>query len=415
MSMQQRVARFNPPIACRQERNVSDCVRSIKEFRNIRLEPSKGIDAWIFSGGPIWPNFEQQTLIRQCRRSVPVDDKPVEGTEQATVLEGPHIWCGYLPPHFGHFIADQISRLPAALLNCPPEAKLLFSLPEGIGEPKDFFYDILETLGVAINRVVLQRKVPLEVETLYAPPLGETLYGKPDAEYLTILAKLMDGLGFQANPKEDVYVSRARLPASLSSLAGESYLEECFLKLGVKVIWPEKMTLRQQLQAYASARKLVFSEGSAIHGRQLLGKIKQDILVIERRKRYNMARDVIAPRCSTLDYISAIDGTVFVNPVPNGNLWQGLTVLDESRLIEGLLRAGIDLQPIWDSRVFRRRRDQEILTWIRRRLAFPAVGVELEDIDSCHKIRLATVKGSLASIGLGDLFDQVEKQLNEGC
>ncbi|WP_420396915.1 glycosyltransferase 61 family protein [Nioella sp.] len=388
-------------------------MRSIQEFRNIRLEPSKGIDAWIFSGGPIWPNFEQQTLIRQCRRSVPVDDKPVEGTEQATVLEGPHIWCGYLPPHFGHFIADQLSRLPLALLNCPPEAKLLFSLPEGIGEPQDFFYDILETLGVTIDRVVIQRKEPLEVELLYAAPLGETLFGKPDAEYLTILEKLMDGLGFQANPEEDVYVSRARLPANLSSLAGESYLEECFLKLGVKVIWPEKMTMRQQLQTYSSARKLVFSEGSAIHGRQLLGEINQDILVIERRKRYNMARDVLTPRCSKLDYISAIDGTVFVNPVPNGNLWQGLTVLDETRLIEELLQAGIDLRPIWDGSVFRRRRDQEILAWIKRRLAFPPVGVEHEDIDSYHKIRLATVKASLASIGLGDLFHYVMNQSNE--
>lgn len=386
---------------------MSDCVHSIKEFRNIRLEPSKGIDAWIFSGGPIWPNFEQQTLIRQCRRSVPVDDKPIEGTERATVLEGPHIWCGFIPPHFGHFIADQISRLPAALLKCPSDAKILFSLPKGVGEPKDFFYQTLEALGVSRERIVVQREHPIEVETLYAAPLGETLYGTPRPEYLEAIGNLATANGIENTPNGTVYVSRARLPTNLSSLAGETYLEQCLEKVGARIIWPETLTVREQLQSYASASRLVFSEGSALHGRQLLGKIDQEITVIERRQRFGMAKSLLAPRCKALRYVSAIDGAVYVNPVPNGHLWQGITVLDEIRLVEDLLNSGIDLRDEWDSKSFQEIRDREVVQWASGRLDFPPVEVELKENEHYMEIRKATLRGSLAAIGMSELYQQV--------
>lgn len=386
---------------------MSDCITMIREFKDVRLEPSHFEAPFIFYGGPIWPDFENQTLIRQRRCDKVLDRKPEFSDQVVEPLRGRYIWAGFAHPHFGHFIADQISRLPAALVNCPVDAKLLFSLPKGIGDPKDFFYQTLEALGVSKDRIVVQRDQPIEVETLYAAPLGETLYGAPHPEYLKTISHLAAENGIDSNPDGTVYVSRARLPTNLSSLAGETYLEECLEKLGARITWPEKMTVRQQIQSYASASRLVFSEGSALHGRQLLGEIDQEITVIERRQRFGMARSLLTPRCKALRYVSAIDGAVYVNPVPNGHLWQGITVLDEIRLIEGLLNSGIDVRDVWDSRTFKEVRDREIVQWSARRLDFPPVEIELKETVHYMEIRKAILRGSLAAIGMSELYEQI--------
>ena len=178
-------------------------------------------------------------------------------------------------------------------------------------------------------------------------------------------------------------------------------------KVGARIIWPERLTVREQLQSYASASRLVFSEGSALHGRQLLGKIDQEITVIERRQRFGMAKSLLAPRCKALRYVSAIDGAVYVNPVPNGHLWQGITVLDEIRLVEDLLNSGIDLRDEWDSKSFQEIRDREVVQWASGRLDFPPVEVELKENEHYMEIRKATLRGSLAAIGMSELYQQV--------
>lgn len=386
---------------------LSDCISLIREFRDIRLEPSHFEGPFFFYGGPIWPDFENQTLIRQRRCERVLDRRPALSDQVVEPLRGRFIWAGFAHPHFGHFIADQISRLPAALLKCPSDAKILFSLPKGVGEPKDFFYQTLEALGVSRERIVVQREHPIEVETLYAAPLGETLYGTPRPEYLEAIGNLAAANGIENTPNGTVYVSRARLPTNLSSLAGETYLEQCLEKVGARIIWPERLTVREQLQSYASASRLVFSEGSALHGRQLLGKIDQEITVIERRQRFGMAKSLLAPRCKALRYVSAIDGAVYVNPVPNGHLWQGITVLDEIRLVEDLLNSGIDLRDEWDSKSFQEIRDREVVQWASGRLAFPPVEVELKENEHYMEIRKATLRGSLAAIGMSELYQQV--------
>ena len=79
--------------------------------------------------------------------------------------------------------------------------------------------------------------------------------------------------------------------------AGESYLIGLLRSKGVTVLDPGQADLSVQMAAYAGAVRLIFAEGSALHGRQLLGRVAQDIDVLRRRPGKVMAQAQLQPRC----------------------------------------------------------------------------------------------------------------------
>lgn len=71
-----------------------------------------------------------------------------------------------------------------------------------------------------------------------------------------------------------VYVSRnGYLAMGKGGTAGEAALTDALSRAGVAVLDPARTTLGTQMALYAGAKLFVFAEGSAIHGRQLLGRV----------------------------------------------------------------------------------------------------------------------------------------------
>ena len=73
-------------------------------------------------------------------------------------------------------------------------------------------------------------------------------------------------------------------------IMGESYLETYFKKIGINIVRPETLSIQKQVEIYASAKNLIFSEGSAVHGLQLLGRTMCDVFIIKRK---NRTQDII--------------------------------------------------------------------------------------------------------------------------
>ncbi len=143
---------------------------------------------------------------------------------------------------------------------------------------------------------------PVRVRQLYVATQAEQLpnVGPCDA-YLDLLDGNWKSKQLRPIGARVVYVSRSSLTTK-GCHAGQAYLCSVLQQLGVSVIWPEAMPLKEQLQRYAGAEKLVFAEGSAIHGRQLLGRLDQDILVLNRRPRSRIGWASLMPRCRRLTY-----------------------------------------------------------------------------------------------------------------
>ena len=214
-------------------------------------------------------------------------------------LGGHHLYAGPFFRHYGHFVAESVHRL-WAYLEAPEKYESVLVCPQPLkgtqrakktDELPGYFTAIMEYFGVPIDKVRLVNK-PLLVERLTVPTQASN-YGNtppPAPQYLDYLdgradALLSDLSGLPAK----IYVSRSDY-LHKGSYAGERYFEPLLEAEGYHILKPEKLPLLEQLRHYKAADVILFSEGSAVHTAELLGSIKADVALIQRRQ---MALDVM--------------------------------------------------------------------------------------------------------------------------
>ena len=187
---------------------------------------------------------------------------------------------------------------------------------------------------------------PTVAPELYVVAQAEQVAGPgPSSEYLDALDELVSQrLGSFAR-RGVTYVSRAGMQARF---AGESYLERRLASAGVRIIRPERMSLLVQLRAYVAAEQLIFAEGSALYGSQLLGRSLGHLSVLERRPRWHLAKASLEPRTLSLGYVDATAGLLHgLTPAGEPATAAGMPVLNESTLLDEFDRLGIPLAGGW--------------------------------------------------------------------
>lgn len=415
---------FDPPARIGMARRVIARIASAplvanrpRLFRDIVVHPTQELrdpDGAFFRGGPDWPRFGAQILPRHCWGAIPrpIDRKPLRALTEWPYFEPrylatfwPHlgidprlaprdlereisrlaasqtplpgqivgridagIWCGAISLHFGHMVADfgmriaGSSRLDGAL-------PMVFSVPPFRDpQPPVHFWEIVDHLGIDRGRVLLVR-TPTRFARLYVLPQAERPFGGgPSERHL----HLMDAItGADRAPERDldhVFVSRSRLPEG--RFAGERYLDETLGAAGVAVLHPEAADLPTQLQLYRRARMLIFSEGSALHTLQLLGRLDADIVVLVRRPGNQLAAASLRPRARSLRYLPAARSLLYgLTRSGRPDTRAGIAVLDEERCLAGLTSLGIDLGSFWDQGTYAECRDAELEAWRMQRQA----------------------------------------------
>ena len=138
----------------------------------------------------------------------------------------------------------------------------------GLAQAAPAFRAVLDWLRVPPERVRFVHS-PTRFRELRIAAQAETLNGPPPPDvYLDLLEARIAGNLPPLRPEGVTFVTRAQLSPDDARSAGERYLVFCLQQLGVRVVCPEALPLPEQMRLYASARHLVFQEGSAIHGRQ---------------------------------------------------------------------------------------------------------------------------------------------------
>jgi hypothetical protein len=218
-----------------------------------------------------------------------------------------------------------------------------------IGLPRDQVQFVTEGLSVAALHVAPQAEALSQVA--------------PKASYLRMVEDW--ALYLVPVPAQVLYVSRLGLPqVGGGAHAGEAYLVDRLSRLGVPVLDPAACSIGAQMAAYAGARRLIFSEGSALHGRQLLGRLDQKIEVLRRRPGKMMARAALRPRCRSLTYHDVSAGSLMAywktgkrRPNP------ALSLYDVAGLMQVFQGFGIDLASVWDGAAFATAARVDIAAW----------------------------------------------------
>jgi hypothetical protein len=292
-------------------------------------------------------------------------------------------WCGPIVKHFGHQIGDFGTRY----LHTGSKEKgalMVFSTHErlfGDNIPK-FFWSLMDWYEIERERVKIISRPTLARKLIVAPQAEQLHHIGPSNEYLDLLDAHIKKKSLSLDAFKKVYVSRAGIK---TGIAGERYIEHVMSAAGFHVFRPEGVPLEKQLKTYLSAELLLFSEGSALHGLQLLGRNVRHVRVLVRRRNRNLADASLLPRCESLEYLDALRGTItFRNKAGVMQRHKGISVLEEEKLFETMRKLGNDIKRYWNQEEYIAIRDEDISLRINR--AYGRKDIEISQDDFLHQL-----------------------------
>ena len=200
-------------------------------------------------------------------------------------------------------------------------------------------------------------------------PQAEQLYFVPPSkEYLDLLDENARRAELVPIESDILFVTRAgMIDRGKGSHAGERHLVECLGALGVRVLDPLSADLRTQLASYAGARKLLFSEGSSMHGRQLLGHVDQEIHVLVRRIGSRFCEPALQNRVSRLSYWDVTADQVVPTTDRHGDREDlAISFYDTEKVFAAFDAVGVDVRPEWNESAYQAQVAGDIEIWLRK-------------------------------------------------
>lgn len=172
------------------------------------------------------------------------------------------IFLGFFIEHWGHYLVDCLGRLWALLLNEYKECKVVF-----LHKPNEHingnYYQLLNYLGVDKSRIITIDK-PTRFKTVFLPSNGRDLDGNQSPAYRKMLKKIVDSAlsDTKYNNYDKVYLSRTKFFDASKKEIGELEIQKLFEIKGYKVLYPEDLSLAQQISIFNFANEVVCVNGT---------------------------------------------------------------------------------------------------------------------------------------------------------
>lgn len=171
------------------------------------------------------------------------------------------VYLGTLEDHFGHFLLEHTNRLYPVLQARYKNMKYIILNNRNLPKVPNFVFEFLQMLGIKQSDVyVINDNV--KVKLLYVPPVAFEIPNKSSSAF----CKTFDAAAAHAQPAhriEKIYVSRERLPERATF--GEQQIQRVFEKNGFTVIYPEQLSLYEQICYMKHCKCLAGIAGSALH------------------------------------------------------------------------------------------------------------------------------------------------------
>lgn len=192
------------------------------------------------------------------------NDERVEESRESCVYFGPII------PHYGHFLVTSLSRLWFVVDEVAKGRKLLC---HGDHAPQDYFNipymgQLLRAAGLAVSDFVSPTVVTRFRDVLVPSP-AFVEQSHASFSYVPKMHSIGDALLWErdaAQLKKVAYLSKSRLqPPAVAKMTNEYIVDEIMRDAGVDVIYPENLTLLEQVEMFASYSSILGFAGSAFH------------------------------------------------------------------------------------------------------------------------------------------------------
>lgn len=211
-------------------------------------------------------------------------------------LTRPTIYGGYLNTHYGHFITEVLSRL---WLERPQEQTILFTSlvhsHSGIYSPPDsplpcFINSLLKALGYPEIIIASPHETFLvnNAEIIIPWPLFQTRYAI-HPQFASLLQKIGEQLvcnNVKAASNKRIYFARSLLANCLRPLINEDAIIDVFKQEGFMIVYPETMTIEEQVTIVSTSTIIAGFAGSALHN-VALSPFRKKMLILSCEERVN--------------------------------------------------------------------------------------------------------------------------------
>ncbi len=238
------------------------------------VQPCGVVDA---SGDYVWHG----ATWRKARPMMVPPTAPVVATAKLT---GRHLFAGQNWAHFGHFMAEGMSRL-WALDHLKEQPESIIFVPKRPGQSQDlksYQQEFFDLLGIDIPIRVIEE--PTQVEELIVPGqgFGIGLIAEGTPHFRDFFANRF-ALDVKPDGPEGLYLSRTALGGLEGTVLAEQALEDNLAKNGIETFHPQQFSIAEQVARYRASTRVVSLDGSALHLFGFVGKPHQKVAMILRR------------------------------------------------------------------------------------------------------------------------------------
>lgn len=170
------------------------------------------------------------------------------------------IWFGIFTYHWGHFLVDNVSRMWYLVHNYNNEKIAYVSKGKEIDSN---FEDFFIKLGVPAEKLFPVKR-PSKFRNVIIPEYAKTDYSYY-ADFLGIFSKVINNTLSQSKPEcvnSKVYLSRLSFKDAQNKEFGEKQIEKFFAKEGYLVLYPERMSLSEQIVMINNSKTIACINGT---------------------------------------------------------------------------------------------------------------------------------------------------------
>ncbi|KAB7789708.1 glycosyltransferase family 61 protein [Bifidobacterium leontopitheci] len=229
----------------------------------LRKKPEFDTRDGVFAGGCCSENFDfiagRRRRFTSEHANFDVDSAYKVASEDIVYRDETVVFGGCLINHFGHALLDGTARM-WYLTDAPDNIKIVFlRYPYESKVPFDAL-KFVELMGIDMNRVEVI-DAPTQFAKVIVP--DEAMY--PADAYRSEYIRTFDCIRDRIEPKDcrKLYMSRRRF--QLRPTLNEEYYESFFERRGYTVIFPETLSIEDQIAYVAGADDIVTSIGSMSH------------------------------------------------------------------------------------------------------------------------------------------------------
>jgi capsular polysaccharide biosynthesis protein len=191
-------------------------------------------------------------------------------------LTGEYVYGGVLFPHFGHFLLESLSRVWAIKELHGADILWHSQQPPRL---ERWQKQVFEILGIDESRFsYITHSTSIESLILPQPGYVNRHFAHPDH------IRALDAFcGKRPTPDIKVWLSRSALAESSVRIDGEQELERALESDGWRVVHPQRLSIRDQLEIWSSAEIIAGFAGSAFHLAILIRDLQAKLVIFARR------------------------------------------------------------------------------------------------------------------------------------